>query len=179
MFQEVRPEKVELYIVHAGFDLCIQDLWRDRIENSSDSLRPEFSECDVTDLMRFFGNLNLFFFGQIRIRFTMLSPCRGGFRVFRDSQVFFIILSKYGVLLQLIVLRDLLFCYFIILSLTYLVFSRGLLLGILGGVVPNSSPNPDPDSEQKMSQFYTRFQTWPPRNYVIITQIRTPTKQIS
>ena len=38
-----------------------------------------------------FWDLNLFFFGQIRIRFTMLSPCRGGFRVFRDSQVFFII----------------------------------------------------------------------------------------
>ena len=120
MLQEVR-----LYFVHAGFALCIQNLWRDRIENSSDSLRPEFSECDVTDLMRISGNLNLFFFSQIRIRFTKLSPCRGGFRVFRDSQVFFIIPLKYGVLLQLIVLRDLLFCYFIISSLTYLVFSRG------------------------------------------------------
>ena len=107
-----------IYFVHSGFDLCIQDLWRDRIENSSDSLRPEFSECDVTDLMRFFWNSNLFFFGQIRIRFKMLSPCRGGFRVVCDLQVFFIILSKHGVLLQLIVLRDLLFCYFIISSLT-------------------------------------------------------------
>ena len=124
MLQEVRPDRVRLYFVHAGFALCIQDLWRDRIENSSDPLRPEFSECDVTDLMRISGNLNLFFFGQIRIRFTMLSPCRRGFRVFRDSQFSFIISSKYGVLLQLIVLRDLLFCYFII-SLTCLVFSRG------------------------------------------------------
>ena len=41
----------------------------------------------------------MFFFGQIRIRLTMLSPCRGGFPVFRDSQVFFIILSTHGVLL--------------------------------------------------------------------------------
>ena len=39
----------------------------------------------------------MFFFGQIRIRLTMLSPCRGGFPVFRDSQVFFIILSTHGV----------------------------------------------------------------------------------
>ena len=99
MLQEVRPEEVRLYFVHVGFALCIKNLWRDRIENSSDSLHPEFSECDVTDLMRISGNLNLFFFSQIRIRFTKLSPCGGGFRVFRDSQVFFIISLKYGVLL--------------------------------------------------------------------------------
>ena len=72
------------------------------MENSSDSLRPEFSKCDVTDLMRISGNLNLFLFGQIRIRFTMLSSCKGGFRVFRDSQVFFIILSKCSLLCCLI-----------------------------------------------------------------------------
>ena len=41
-----------------------------------------------------FWEFYLFFCGQIRIRFTMLSPCRGGFRVFRDSQVFFIISSS-------------------------------------------------------------------------------------
>ena len=45
--------------------------------------------------------------------------------------------------------RDLLFCYFIISSLTYLVFPGEVLLRILGGAVPKTSPNPDPDSDQK------------------------------
>ena len=32
--------------------------------------------------------------------------------------------------------------------------------------------------ETLKSHFYTRFQTWPLRNYVIIAQIRTPTGKI-
>ena len=54
----------------------------------------------------------------------------------------------------------------------------GELLGILGGSVPPSSSTPDPISDLNKS-FYTRFQTWPLRNYVIITQIRRPTGKIS
>ena len=39
-----------------------------------------------------------------------------------------------------------------------------------------SSPNPDPISGPKNVIFHTRFQTWPLRNYVIITYNRTATK---
>ena len=44
---------------------------------------------------------------------------------------------------------------------------RGVLLGILGGSVPPGTPYPDPISDQKI--FHTHFQTWPLRNYVIVT----------
>ena len=46
---------------------------------------------------------------------------------------------------------------------------EGAFLGILGGGVPPGSPNPDPISDQKNVIFHARFQTWPLRNYVIIT----------
>ena len=47
---------------------------------------------------------------------------------------------------------------------------RGVLLGILGGGVPPGYPNPDPIYFRPQNViFHTRFQTWPPRNYVIIT----------
>ena len=47
---------------------------------------------------------------------------------------------------------------------------RRVLLGILGGGVPPGYPNPGPIYfRPKNVIFHTRFQTWPPRNYVIIT----------
>ena len=56
------------------------------------------------------------------------------------------------------------------------------------GCAPGS-PNPDPTSDPKMSfshplselasKIHIRFQTWPLRNYVINTKIRTATKTIS
>ena len=39
----------------------------------------------------------------------------------------------------------------------------------LVGVCRPVLQNPDPISDQEMSFFHTRFQTWPLRNYVIIT----------
>ena len=45
----------------------------------------------------------------------------------------------------------------------------GILLGILGEVVPLGPLNLEPILVHKMSFFHTRFQTWPLRNYVIIT----------
>ena len=69
-FKRFDQRKIRLYFVHAGLVLCMWDLWR--IENSSDSThflrekpwergwRPEFSECDVRDLMRIFGNFICF-----------------------------------------------------------------------------------------------------------------------
>ena len=56
---------------------------------------------------------------------------------------------------------------------------RGVLLGILGGGVPPGSPNPDTISDQNChfshpfsdiaSKIHIHSQTWPLRNYVIIT----------
>ena len=55
----------------------------------------------------------------------------------------------------------------------------GVLLEILGGGVPHSSPNRDLISKKKFhfshpfsdlaSKILTRFQTWPLRDYVIIS----------
>ena len=54
----------------------------------------------------------------------------------------------------------------------------GVLLVILGGGVPPGSPNPDPISDQKLhsshpfldlASIHTHSQTWPLRNYVLIT----------
>ena len=57
----------------------------------------------------------------------------------------------------------------------------GVLLEILGGGVPLGSPNLDPVLDKKYyfphlfsdlaSKLHARFQTWPLRNYVIITLI--------
>ena len=55
----------------------------------------------------------------------------------------------------------------------------GVLLGILAGGVPRGSPNLDPISDQKCpfshpfpemaSKFHAHSQTWPLRNFAIIT----------
>ena len=54
----------------------------------------------------------------------------------------------------------------------------GVLLVILGGGLPPGSPNPDPISDQKphslhpfldLASIHTHCQTWPLRNYVLIT----------
>ena len=50
-------------------------------------------------------------------------------------------------------------------------------MGILVGGVPPSSPNPNSISDQKLVIFHTSFQTQRKQNYVIITQIRIPTKR--
>ena len=66
---------------------------------------------------------------------------------------------------------------------------RGVLLGILGGGVPpalqiltllqtQKCHFHTPESELA-SKIHIRFQTWPLRNYVINTKIRTATKTIS
>ena len=55
----------------------------------------------------------------------------------------------------------------------------GVPLKFLGGGLPSGSPNPDPISYQKNVILHTRFQTWPLRNYVIVTYIRTPAKKLS
>ena len=59
------------------------------------------------------------------------------------------------------------------------VLVQGVHLGILGGGVPLGYPSRHPFSDQKchfshqfsdlVSKIHTRFQTWPQRNYVIIS----------
>ena len=54
------------------------------------------------------------------------------------------------------------------------VLAWGVFLGILGGGVLPGSPNPEKSLfphqfSDLASKIYSLFQTWPPRNYVIIT----------
>ena len=52
---------------------------------------------------------------------------------------------------------------------TELVWARGYSWDFLVGGVPPGSSNPDPFQTKNYHFLHTRFQTWPLRNYVIIT----------